>query len=122
MRRHRPEPGHRRTTRARLEQRHRAGDLPASGVSNLMAQRLVEGLGGDPSVGQGDGKGAIIRSHFDAIEVGLNDAPEADPMALNLVMTTGARVHARGGLRVDRISVGDGQRQGGWSGRCGAGP
>lgn len=76
-----------------------------------MAQRLVEGLGGDPSVGQGDGKGAIIRSHFDAIEVGLNDAPKADEMALILVMTTGARVHARvGGLRVDQISVGDGQR------------
>jgi hypothetical protein len=54
---------------------------------------------------------SYVRSHFDAIEVGLNDAPKADEMALILVMTTGARVHARvGGLRVDQISVGDGQR------------
>ena len=32
---------------------------------------------------------SYVRSHFDSIEVGLNDAPRADEMALVLVMTTG---------------------------------
>jgi hypothetical protein len=36
---------------------------------------------------------SYVRSHFDAMEVGCNDAPRADELALILVMTTGARVH-----------------------------
>jgi hypothetical protein len=48
---------------------------------------------------------AYVRSHFDAIEVGLNDAPRADELALVLVMTTGPRIHARvGGLAPRRSS------------------
>lgn len=54
---------------------------------------------------------SYVRSHFDAMEVGLNDAPRAGEIALVLVMTTGARVHARvGGLRADQISARDGLR------------
>lgn len=54
---------------------------------------------------------SYVRSHFDAMEVGLSDAPRADELALVLVMTTGARIHARvGGLRADQISVRDGLR------------
>jgi len=40
---------------------------------------------------------SYVRSHFDAMEVGLADAPKADEIALVLVMTTGPRVHARVG-------------------------
>ena len=133
-------------------------DLKPLGLT--MANRLVDLLGGDPSVVEGYGKGAIlgaagelehgalwhapggyamravlgdamaivpstkkvggpgtrldvpithinasyVRSHFDAIELGLNDAPRADEMALMLVMTTGPRVHNRaGGLAADKI-------------------
>ncbi len=54
---------------------------------------------------------SYVRSHFDAMEVGLSDAPRADEMALVLVMTTGARVHARaGGLVAKDIKGEDGLR------------
>lgn len=132
-----------------------------------MANRLVQALGGDKSLIDGYGKGAIVgaagelehgalwhvpggyamraalgdakaivpstkkvggpgtridipvthinasyvRSHFDAMEVGVPDSPRADEIVLILVMTCGPRVHARvGGLRVEDISVHDGQR------------
>ncbi|MDP5333871.1 MAG: amino acid synthesis family protein [Paracoccaceae bacterium] len=140
-------------------------DLKPLGL--MMANRLVDLLGGDPSVVEGYGKGAIVgaagelehgalwhapggyamrevlgdamaivpstkkvggpgtrldvpithinasyvRSHFDAMELGLNDAPRADEMALMLVMTTGPRVHNRaGGLAADKITGKDGLR------------
>jgi hypothetical protein len=54
---------------------------------------------------------SYVRSHFDAMEVGINDAPRADEMLLALVMTTGARVHARvGGLKASEIKGEDGLR------------
>ncbi len=54
---------------------------------------------------------SYVRSHFDAMEVGINDAPRADEMLLALVMTTGARVHARvGGLKASEIKGQDGLR------------
>jgi len=54
---------------------------------------------------------AYVRSHFDSMEVGVNDGPRADEMLLALVMTTGARVHSRsGGLEVDDIEGLDGLR------------
>lgn len=54
---------------------------------------------------------SYVRSHFDAIEVGINDAPRANEMLLVLVMTTGSRVHARaGGLAVSEIKGEDGLR------------
>lgn len=54
---------------------------------------------------------SYVRSHFDAMELGLNDAPRADEMALMLVMTTGARVHNRaGGLEAGKITGKDGLR------------
>ncbi len=132
-----------------------------------MAADLVKALGGDASVVEGYGKGAIVgasgelehgalwhvpggysmreilptsnaivpstkkiggpgtrldvpvthcnasyvRSHFDAMEVGLNDAPKADEIMLALVMTTGPRIHARvGGLKASEIKGEDGLR------------
>ena len=140
-------------------------DLEPLGLD--MANRLVAALGGDPSIIESYGKGAIVggagelehgalwhvpggyamrgalgeakaivpsakkvggpgarldvpithinasyvRSHFDAMEVGINDAPRADEMLLALVMTTGARVHARvGGLKAADILGEDGLR------------
>ena len=54
---------------------------------------------------------SYVRSHFDSIEVGLNDSPRADEMAVILVMTTGARVHNRaGGLAAKDIIGEDGLR------------
>ncbi len=54
---------------------------------------------------------SYVRSHFDAMEVGLNDAPRANELLLVLVMSTGARVHNRaGGLNADEIKGEDGLR------------
>ena len=54
---------------------------------------------------------SYVRSHFDSIEVGLNDAPKADEMLVILVMTTGARIHNRaGGLAAADIVGKDGLR------------
>lgn len=54
---------------------------------------------------------SYVRSHFDSMEVGLNDGPKADEMMVVLVMTTGPRIHARaGGLAVDAIKGEDGLR------------
>jgi hypothetical protein len=140
-------------------------DLKPLGL--MMANRLVDLLGGDPKLVEGYGKGAIVgaagelehgalwhapggyamrevlgdalaivpstkkvggvgarldvpvthvnasyvRSHFDSMELGLNDAPRAGEMALALVMTTGPRVHNRaGGFRADQIAAKDGLR------------
>jgi hypothetical protein len=45
------------------------------------------------------------------MEVGLNDAPKANEIALILVMSTGARVHNRaGGLAAQDIIGKDGLR------------
>jgi hypothetical protein len=54
---------------------------------------------------------SYVRSHFDAMEVGLNDSPRADEMLLALVMTTGPRIHNRaGGLAAAEITGEDGLR------------
>jgi len=54
---------------------------------------------------------SYVRSHFDAMEVGITDAPRADEIVLAVVMTTGPRVHARvGGLKAAEIKEEDGLR------------
>jgi len=54
---------------------------------------------------------SYVRSHFDAMEVGIPDGPKADELVYALVMTTGARVHARvGGLKAEEIKGEDGLR------------
>ncbi|MBC2884681.1 amino acid synthesis family protein [Ochrobactrum sp. CM-21-5] len=54
---------------------------------------------------------SYVRSHFDAIEVGIPDAPRANELLLVLSMTTGSRVHARsGGLAAEEIKGDDGLR------------
>ena len=54
---------------------------------------------------------SYVRSHFDAIEVGLADAPRGDEMLLVLAMTTGPRIHHRAaGLQVSEIKGEDGLR------------
>ncbi|MDW4498520.1 amino acid synthesis family protein [Sulfitobacter sp. D35] len=132
-----------------------------------MAQDLIDALGGDASVVESYGKGAIVgidgelehgalwhvpggyamrdkiaaskaivpsakkvgvagtrldvpithtnasyvRSHFDAMEVGIPDAPKPGEIVLALVMTTGSRIHARvGGLAAEDVRGEDGLR------------
>jgi hypothetical protein len=54
---------------------------------------------------------AYVRSHFNAMEVGVQDGPRPDEIAYALVMADGGRVHARlGGLTKEQVQVHDGQR------------
>ncbi|MCV9937883.1 amino acid synthesis family protein [Boseaceae bacterium BT-24-1] len=54
---------------------------------------------------------SYVRSHFDAFEIGITDAPRADELLFALVMTTGSRIHARvGGLKASEIKGEDGLR------------
>lgn len=54
---------------------------------------------------------AYVRSHFDAMEVGIADGPRPDEILFCLVMTCGPRVHNRmGGLEAKDIKLWDGQR------------
>ena len=52
-----------------------------------------------------------VRSHYNSMEVGIQDAPRPNEILYALVMGTGGRVHSRlGGLTKDKVSVNDGQR------------
>jgi hypothetical protein len=54
---------------------------------------------------------SYVRSHFDAMEVRVPGAPKPDEIVYILVMSTGARVHARvGGLAAAAIAKWDGLR------------
>lgn len=73
--------------------------------------KKVSGLGSRLDVPITHINAAYVRSHFDSMEVGCNDAPRADEIALALVMTTGPRVHSRsGGLEAWQIKGEDGLR------------
>lgn len=54
---------------------------------------------------------AYVRSHFDAMEVGIADGPRPDEILFCLVMACGPRVHDRmGGLAAKDIKAWDGLR------------
>ncbi|MEO0912376.1 MAG: amino acid synthesis family protein [Pseudomonadota bacterium] len=54
---------------------------------------------------------SYVRGHFDAMEVGVPDAPRADELVFALVMTTGGRIHDRaGGLKAEDLKGEDGLR------------
>lgn len=54
---------------------------------------------------------SYVRSHFDAIEVGVGDAPRANEIVVVLAMTTGPRIHNRsGGLKASEVKGEDGLR------------
>jgi hypothetical protein len=54
---------------------------------------------------------AYVRSHFDAMEVGLPDAPRAGELLFALAMSRGGRIHHRmGGLMAEDVKGEDGLR------------
>jgi hypothetical protein len=54
---------------------------------------------------------AYVRSHFNTMEVGVQDGPRPDEIVFALVMADGGRIHERlGGLRKEQVSIHDGQR------------
>jgi hypothetical protein len=54
---------------------------------------------------------AFVRTHYDAMEIRVNDAPRANEIVLAIVVTDGGRPHPRiGGLTKDEAKKEDGQR------------
>ena len=77
----------------------------------VASTKKVGGLGTRLDVPITHVNASYVRSHFDAMEIGITDAPGADEILLALVMTTGPRIHARsGGLKASEIKGEDGLR------------
>lgn len=54
---------------------------------------------------------SYVRSHYNTMDIGIQDAPRPNEILFALVMGDGGRIHARiGGLAKDKVSVHDGQR------------
>jgi Amino acid synthesis len=54
---------------------------------------------------------SYVRSHYNAMEVGVQDGPRPNEIVFILVMADGGRIHSRlGGLLREQIKVNDGQR------------
>lgn len=69
------------------------------------------GLGQPLLVPLGHKDAAYVRSHFDAIELSVNDAPRRDELLVAVAVTDSGRPHPRvGGLTVDEIIGEDGLR------------
>ncbi len=69
------------------------------------------GMGTRIDVPLGHANAAYVRSHFDAMEVGLPDGPKADELLFALAMTCGPRIHSRmGGLEAADVKGEDGLR------------
>ncbi|MBI3014794.1 MAG: amino acid synthesis family protein [Candidatus Tectomicrobia bacterium] len=105
-----------------------AGEIEHGGAMHApMGYTLREVLGGAkaivPSTEKVAGIGArldvpmhykdasYVRSHFDTIEIGVNDAPAPDEIVAVIVLSDSGRPYARsGGLRKEDVKVGDGQK------------
>lgn len=75
------------------------------------SSKKVGGLGATIDIPIHHINAAYVRSHFDAMEVRVPDAPRSHELVFVLAMTTGPRVHNRaGGMTAAEIKVGDGQR------------
>ena len=71
----------------------------------------VGGTGCRMDVTLGHINAAYVRSHFDAMEVGVPDGPRANEILFALAMTKGPRIHNRmGGLTMDKVKGEDGLR------------
>ncbi len=75
------------------------------------SSKKVSGVGSRLEIPTTHKDASYVRSHFDAMEVGLPDSPRRGEILFALVMTTGGRPHARlGGLAAEDISAKDGLR------------
>jgi len=73
--------------------------------------KKVGGMGAGIDIPLHHVNAAYVRSHFDAFEVRVPDAPRPDEIVFILAMAMGPRVHARaGGLAASEIKGEDGQR------------
>lgn len=87
--------------------RERLGEAKAI----VPSAKKLGGFGARMDVPVGHINAAYVRSHFDAMEVGVPDGPRPDEIVFALVMTCGPRIHDRmGGLKASDIKAWDGLR------------
>lgn len=87
--------------------RERLGEAKAIVPSSMK----VGGVGTRIDIPLGHINAAYVRSHFDAMEVGVPDGPKSGELLFALAMTKGPRIHARvGGLEVADVKGEDGLR------------
>lgn len=87
--------------------RERLGEAKAI----VPSSKKVGTLGTRIDVPLGHINAAYVRSHFDAMEVGLSDGPRPDEIVFILAMACGPRIHNRmGGLEAKDIKAWDGLR------------
>ena len=81
------------------------------GKALLPSAKKIGGLGTAIDVPLGHKDAAYVRTHFDAMEVRIPDAPRANEIVLIICVTDGGRPFPRiGGLTVDQIKGEDGLR------------
>jgi len=83
----------------------------ASGAALVPSAKKMGGLGTAIDVPLGHKDAAFVRSHFDAVEARISDAPRANEILVAIAVTDSGRPLARvGGLQVHEIKGQDGLR------------
>ncbi len=81
------------------------------GAALIPSAKKRGGMGARIDVPLGHKDAAFVRSHFDAIEIGVSDAPRADEIVVAIVVTDSGRPLPRvGGLQTHEIEGKDGLR------------
>ena len=81
------------------------------GAALIPSAKKRGGMGARIDVPLGHKDAAFVRSHFDAIEVGVTDAPRANEIVVAIVVTDSGRPLPRiGGLTKDAVEGKDGLR------------
>jgi hypothetical protein len=81
------------------------------GAALIPSSKKRGGLGVALDVPLGHKDAAFVRSHFDGMEVRINDAPRANEIMVAVAVSAGGRPLARiGGLTIDEIKGEDGLR------------
>jgi len=81
------------------------------GAALIPSSKKRGGLGVSLDVPLGHKDAAFVRSHFDGIEVRINDAPRANEIMVAVAVTSGGRPLPRvGGLKASEIKGEDGLR------------
>ena len=87
------------------------GDAVNGGKAIIPSAKKLGGPGTPLDVPVHFKDAAFVRSHYDAMEVRMHDAPKADEIVVSVVVTSGGRPHPRiGGLQKHEIKGEDGQR------------
>lgn len=81
------------------------------GAALVPSSKKLGGPGQPLDIPLGHKDAAYVRSHFDGVEISVNDAPRANEILVAVAVSVGGRPLARvGGLTVDEVKGDDGLR------------